>query len=414
MKKRRRLSFKQPSPPAFPAAPSAPGRNRSEGGEEDDATIQIYSSDDECVLNPFESSDSDSSSGSEATLAPTVATKEPEQAMPDVRIPKAVQERASDRRAAKYGMSGRSFRRLLRWKVAPSFLNVIAFLFRCPGVSDAQDLDFIEYFAGVSSIVRGVRQRGYRAVGYDVEFDNVGQDINSDKGYMTAVQWMRRLRGGLGGAHFATVCSTWVWISRASTRRSLSEPLGAHPRTCKVEQANVMVSRVALLLLWLQAQGNLWFLEQPASSLMCHHPRMAQVKNVCQSSWRHVHTWMGAFGARTPKSTRIWSASDAVYGLHRTLSAEQKFDSTGVATVSSSGAVSGGPDLKGTQEYPEGYGQAVAQAWAQARKHKLQLQGDADPESDDETAADPEDLWEDAKLDSLAAWCGVPHDKLIA
>ena len=73
------------------------------------------------------------------------------------------------------------------------------------------------------------------------------------------------IRGGF--AHFAPVCSTWVWVSRHSTSRSYIHPLG-RPGQQIVGEANIMVARVVLLTALLMGRGVWVTIEQPVSSLM--------------------------------------------------------------------------------------------------------------------------------------------------
>ena len=70
---------------------------------------------------------------------------------------------------------------------------------------------------------------------------------------------------------FGIVCSSWVWMCRASTGQSFINILGGNAHTVAV--ANAMVSRVILLFRIAVALGHAVFLEQPTTSLMYLHPR---------------------------------------------------------------------------------------------------------------------------------------------
>ena len=111
------------------------------------------------------------------------------------------------------------------------------------------------------------------AVGYDIDHSPL-QDFLTTAGLVTAVQWCRRLVSG-GGTHWATVCSTWVWMSRRSTGRNKERVLGSD--TSAVRAANIMVSRCAMFLLFLMSKRCSWIVEQPVSSIMFLHPRMVEV-----------------------------------------------------------------------------------------------------------------------------------------
>lgn len=89
-------------------------------------------------------------------------------------------------------------------------------------------------------------------------------------GYIMMLTLLLRLVPG--GFHMtAPVCSSYTWINRASTGRSIENPLGdtTDPR---ISRANVMVSRTILGLLLSSARGLFWILEQPALSIMERHP----------------------------------------------------------------------------------------------------------------------------------------------
>ena len=53
---------------------------------------------------------------------------------------------------------------------------------------------------------------GRRAVSFEINDDNVGQDILSNAGFANAIY--HTLRAAVGsGAHHAPVCSSWIWMS---------------------------------------------------------------------------------------------------------------------------------------------------------------------------------------------------------
>eukprot|EP00969_Alexandrium_andersonii_P064791 2853342-Alexandrium_andersonii.AAC.1 len=50
-------------------------------------------------------------------------------------------------------------------------------------------------------------------------------DVLSDKGFATAMSWCVDLEKG-AGVMLGTVCSSWVFLSRGTSRRSRIQPLG--------------------------------------------------------------------------------------------------------------------------------------------------------------------------------------------
>ena len=71
------------------------------------------------------------------------------------------------------------------------------------------------------------------------------------------------------------------------------------------------------------------------------------------------------------------------------------------------GAVTGGKDLKGTQEYPREYGEQVAENWL-----KFQLRSETLDESHDELEmpAFGQDTWQDTSLDEVCQLLRIPSD----
>ena len=152
-------------------------------------------------------------------------------------------------------------------------------------------------------------------------------DFMTDEGIFHAIALARRLKPVTGLQTFATVCSTWVWISRSSTRRSRQNVLG-NQWIDNVAKANAMVSRMCLLICFLSARFISWILEQPASSLMVHHPRMRQIKEFSKvesgaglSEFHEVKTSMGAFGAATRKPSKLYSSEKWIAKLERSIPA---------------------------------------------------------------------------------------------
>ena len=151
------------------------------------------------------------------------------------------------------------------------------------GAGDAP-LDCLEFFAGVESIVHGFRSCGLAAYGYERLKDTLCMDILSSLGFIWAIELCFKCRPG-GFAHFAPVCSSWVWMSRSSTKRSDCSPMG-NEGFHNVSLANKMVSRVVLLILLLHRRGCWVVVEQPSSSFM-QCPRSGHAIDFVQSgTWR--------------------------------------------------------------------------------------------------------------------------------
>ena len=245
---------------------------------------------------------------------------------------------------------------------------------------------------------------------YELLKDPINMDFMSDEGFYHAIALARQVKPSEGLQTFATVCSTWVWISRASTQRSLGNPLG-NVKSKGVAQANAMVTRMVLLICFLASRFIGWVLEQPASSLMARHPRMLMLQKMADTNpsltgFYEVFTYMGAFGAETKKPTKLWSSEKWVRDLGRKLPADfARNTKLETVTVNTRGGVSGGRDLKNTQAYPDGYGVALRDLWAANRTEEVPTH-DIDVHSEDSDEFS-EDMWSDAEVSSLLEKKGV-------
>ena len=181
------------------------------------------------------------------------------------------------------------------------------------------------------------------------------QNLMTAPGSLAFIVWFYKLKTARALQLYGTVCSTWIWMSRASTKRSLEAPLSDRG-SATVVHSNVMVSRVSLLMLmgWCKMCDQMQ--EQPLSSLMFAHPRQKQVARFTQ--WNCVVMAMGAYGAATEKPTKLWSACSWKPYTPPPGSDPQ------LCTRDASGGVTGIPNaLKESQTYPKGFGEEVCRLY---------------------------------------------------
>lgn len=192
-------------------------------------------------------------------------------------------------------------------------------------------------------------------------------------------------------------------------------PLGVGPWSTAVAYANAMVSMCALMRLWAWCAGCYTILEQPLGSLMGLHPRIRQLQ-IMIPSFKHFTTHMGAFGGPVPKPTNLYCDAPYAYKLIRTpmLADKARFHKENLEMMKRdpiTGALSGGKDMKGSQEYPQGYGEAVASSY------KNHVDTVADEVASSESSSDEEDSveldsWADAGLGEVCAWVGLPSNTM--
>ena len=168
-------------------------------------------------------------------------------------------------------------------------------------VSHLADLDMLEMFAGVMAIARGFTLAGMVAAAYDVELDS-RMDLLTPMGLVLAVQLIRRIKPLTGFIWLGPPCSTWVFMSRGSTGRAPSCPEG-DGRCWSAELQNVLVSRLAALLIYAASLGIPFVVEQPSTSIMELHPCFQELSALLDMKFVTCH--LGAFGGDTPKLVKF-------------------------------------------------------------------------------------------------------------
>ena len=283
-----------------------------------------------------------------------------------------------------------------------------------------RDLDVAEMFAGVAKVARGIVAAGFAAEPYDIEMKPSEINFMSDVGFLCAMISIARVAGG-GVIHWATVCSTWVWLCRCTTQRSDLQPLGAQHIAC-VHEANVMVSRMAALLLWIHNSGRFWVLEQPASSLMALHRRMQHVRR-CTRNWTSVMTYMCCVGAPSLKPTLLLSDHPLICRLHR--KRPRTFEASHALVLqykdnNGTRRVAGNHAWKGSQAYPPGYRDAFAETFMDMSFRKsIHGLGGCRLASTEDISEEEYDMlpeasdWPDLELNILAARLNSPTDRLL-
>lgn len=157
---------------------------------------------------------------------------------------------------------------------APSVLfDVLAYLHKTCKID--RNLHMVEFFSGVGNLHREFDRDGLRTVHFELA-EGPDMDLLSTTGLLKAVKACLRLRPG-GLAWFGTPCSSFVWVNRFTSGRTLSEPLG-NVGLRYVQQANQLAGTTALLAMLVSCQHCFFAIEQPASSLLEAHPRVKALR----------------------------------------------------------------------------------------------------------------------------------------
>ena len=211
----------------------------------------------------------------------------------------------------------------------------------------------------------------------------------------------------------APPCSSWVFLSRHTTRRSKNMPLGRSPRPSRVVANNRLVSRMCHLLEFFFGRGIYYIIEQPRSSLMFEHPRLKKLLR--RHAAAAIKTELGAFGAETLKPVIFTGTAPIMDKLAASTSSQCRtllkrsarktayvyFDQNGKKCVVGNGKV-----LKNTQSYPTGLGLALGKAWKQFKEGTPPAASPApvtDADASDGSCCDGYDSDRDC-LDDLDTW----------
>lgn len=267
--------------------------------------------------------------------------------------------------ADKLGIDWDSYRRMRKVGMPRLLFEILArfALHRCRN----QRLHAAEFFCGAATIATAFNTHDYPAIGLDIVCNPLYHDITLSSGFLYALWVVLSLKPN-GLAWFATVCSTWVFLSRNSTGRSASEPLG-RTHFEQVDNGNIQTGRSSLLALLTMCLGSFWALEQPASSLMFCHPGFAYIRHVASffdwAPWYHVRTYMGAFSALTSKPTDLAGNGAWLCMLAQEMpSIRSAGGLVDVQRVGGRNMVTGRPkQLKQTQTYTAEFGLAVWSSW---------------------------------------------------
>ena len=126
------------------------------------------------------------------------------------------------------GVSETALAILVAMRVPTEFFGILLLMRSSVSFRDIKDLDCVEFFAGVQAITTAARDIGMASCAFDIDLRPIWNDLCGPEGFLTAMQWCRRTKISTGCTWWATVCSTWIWMCRASTGRREWKPSGEH------------------------------------------------------------------------------------------------------------------------------------------------------------------------------------------
>jgi len=194
--------------------------------------------------------------------------------------------------------------KMMIWYGVPSMVIHLALtVIRACNLDHKQTLHHVEYFAGKQAVTNAFQAAGLVAMSFERDRDMVHQNLLTDAGFLTAFLYTMKILDG-GGTLAAPVCSSWTFMNRGTSKRSVDKPLG-NTRLSYIQDANVMVSRVCMLCWLAAARGLMWIIEQPSGSLMEHHPRFQDM--IKHMEVHRIFVKMADFSAPSEKGTWLYS-----------------------------------------------------------------------------------------------------------
>ena len=208
--------------------------------------------------------------------------------------------------------------------------HMMAILFTFWGFGDDPSdpcSDRAEYFCSLGMVHKSLMAKGWKCLGYDIAHGK-DQDLNSAGRWITALLWCLRFASSTGLSWLGTVCSSWVCVCRASTRRSIANPRG-DTRSGSVRERNRHAARSATIAAICYSRLVTWILEQPLSSLLLQHPAFVHIqRKAVELGMRfiRIETYQGPFGADTLKPTMLASSDLCIQAMRRPHPGHAAFD----------------------------------------------------------------------------------------
>jgi hypothetical protein len=169
-----------------------------------------------------------------------------------------------------------------------------------------------------------------------------------------------------------------VFLSRDLTMRTDEDPRGDRNRR-SVRVGDKQAGRSAILIVLAFARKLGWILEQPGSSTLLRHPALLWTQNQAINlgfMWHVVETYMWHFHAPHCKRTILASNESCTHNLARSHPGAKNTKKSGIKKTATTSVRADGKKevtgdstgvLKGTQEYTDAFGAAVASSVVEFR-----------------------------------------------
>ncbi|CAK9081515.1 Uncharacterized protein SCF082_LOCUS38788 [Durusdinium trenchii] len=272
-------------------------------------------------------------------------------------------------------MGGSLVTRLLQVQAPKVLIATVLLLLWQQNLSFSEEgrIDFFELFSGDAQATQYWSEQGFRCCKMDVRY---GECMDFDHSGCFLLSLHTILNEVPDGANLlAPVCGSWSAVSRGSTWRTFVNPMGQQAFHA-VSSGNRMVSRCVLLILVILARNLVFYLEQPAQSLLPRHKRVEWLMN--RVSYVHfVMFWMMHFDKNSPKRSLVLSNDASISILDMgILTKAQRESADQIETtrkyVDSQGysRYQGNALLKSTQSYTRSFAKRLLEAYRLGRSRQ--------------------------------------------
>ena len=229
-----------------------------------------------------------------------------------------------------------------------------------------EPLKCADIFSGTGNMAAAFGAFGMLSSTFEKQNDPEGQDVTTDKGMGILLYMIARVEPG-GIVWLGPPCSSWVWLSRSTTKRSASKVEG-DTTVPSVAEANAIANIVADIMRVCHALGVFYVVEQPRTSLLFDYSPMRSALD--ETTALHVALNLGQAGATSQKPLTLWGTAPWLRSLAGTIRRRPMLSTTRPLTDRRGGTVNGRKAaLSASASYPRTFCCIVARLHAASIGH---------------------------------------------
>ena len=241
---------------------------------------------------------------------------------------------------------------------------------------DISTLQAVEVFSGVGNMAAAFNAFGLPASTFEKEHGGESEDVLSDAGLGKLLFTVARVATG-GLVWLGPPCSSWIWLSRRSTKRKKSDVQG-DATVASVAEANKLAHVVADVIRTCHALGVYFVVEQPNTSLLFDYEPMALA--LSETRARRAFVELGRAGARTAKPLCLVGTAPYLARLAAIAKRRPMVTPGRALTTRKGGWVNGEREaLQQSSSYPRTFCCLVARQHADLIGHVIPDHGEREP-----------------------------------